>query len=124
MSNPFREFVSHILGPLSFSAGEVQFFGQMRSFSGKYTEFAKILDSYPEKKLSFLESANEAMKGKLKDELTSTSAALSMVGYIPSRNFIMASIIHQEMKILNPTSPEVPKALPYALKSEQLNAEL
>ena len=124
MSNPFREFVSQVLAPIAFSRDETRFFNELRSFSGQYTDFAKVLEKYPDKKFGFLEATNELLKSRLKEELTSTSAALSMVGYIPSRNFIIASIINKNMKDLSPTSPEIPKTLTYALKGEQLNPKL
>jgi hypothetical protein len=120
----FSKFIQNILVPLSFSAAEVGFMKGLRSAAGKYSDFAKIIETNPEIEKHFLGKLNETLQSRLKEPLTSAAVALSMVGFVPARNFMAASLLKGDLNKLSPGDPNIIKAIPFALEGEAKGGQL
>src|SRR5690349_13769252 len=88
VSVDFGKFVKKFLSPISFSPSEIEFLRQLRFAGGKYTDFAKILSENQEIEANLLSVANSVFEARLKEPITSAAVALSMIGFLSSRNFL------------------------------------
>ncbi len=106
--------------PIFYSPSEIEFLRQLRFAGGKYTDFAKILQENHEIETNLLSVANSVFAARLKEPVTSAAVALSMIGFLSSRNFLAASMIRRNDKDLIPDDPSVSRTLHYALAGESI----
>ena len=114
----FSKFVSKYLAPVKFSPSEIEFLRQLRFAGGRYTEFAKIVQQNKEVEENLLTVANTVFAKRLKEPILSAAVALSMIGFLSSRNFLAACMVRRGDKSLTPDNPAVAKTLLYALQGE------
>lgn len=123
MTFDFSKFVESILVPLNYSASEIEFLKNLRHAAGKYTDFAKILEKNKEIELHFLKAFSDSHQSQLKDPVTSSAVALSMLGFIPSRNFLSASMLKGKNKLIIPGDSSVEKSIRFAMEAESQGGE-
>lgn len=108
--------------PLSCPPAAQEFLLRLRFAGGKYSDFAEVLSGLPDSEANLLRAANQVFEGKLKEKLTNPSVALSMIGFLPSRNFLAASMVGGGANLL-PGQPEIANWLRYALEGEAQGGE-
>ncbi len=114
MPQMLHQFIRRYLIPTALTAQEKQFLLQFRSLSGSYSDFASILEAYPDKKFTLLQLVNTKFKSQLKETVTSTNQALNFLGFIPSRNIVLYSILNKNIKVSNFSDKEITQLLAYA----------
>lgn len=119
----FSKFVKEIVNPLHFPSKEKRLLKQLRFSGGTYSDFANILSEVPEFEKSLLEAANAMFESKLKEPLSVASVALSMIGFIPARNFLTASLLTNSSTKILPNHPDLSKVLRYSLEGESQGGE-
>lgn len=113
------KFVSEILNPLYCPAAAQEFLLRLRFSGGKYSDFAEVLQGLPESEENLLKACNQLFESKLKEKITNPSVALSMIGFLPARNFLAASLTGGDKNQLLPGNPEINRRLHYALDGER-----
>jgi hypothetical protein len=116
----FSKFIQSVVVPLSYTSGEIEFLRGIRFAAGKYSEFAGILETNPEMKSQFLSGFNEAYKGRLRETVSSASVALSMLGFIPARNFLSSYLVKNKIEPLILENKALNKVIPYAYLGESI----
>ena len=117
------KFVREVLTPLSCPPAAQEFLLRLRFAGGKYSDFAEVLAGSPESERNLLAAANQIFESRLKEKLTNPSVALSMIGFLPARNYLAASLTGGDKQGLLPGRPEVNKLLKYALEGERNGSE-
>ncbi len=119
----FSKFVDTVLLELSRGKYETDFLRCLASSGGNYPVFAQILRDNASLKERLLHTANRVFGLKLEREITSTEVALGMIGFIPSRNYIAATMI-EKSGIEDPWDNSIKNVIRFALEGEQAGGDL
>lgn len=117
MSLNYINFID-VLVELSISEQERKFLKQLSYSAGTYPDFARVLKESPEISANLVEVANQAFGARLTEPITSTEIALSMIGFIPARNYLAAAIIRKKNHGTTPWDDAIKNTLRFALDGE------
>lgn len=103
---------------MALTPDEKRTFQQFRFSSGTYADFADILKSQPLLEDTLLNAANEVFESRLGRRIDSLQAAMSMLGYLPTRNFLSALLLGKGRQMSVTPPNETASVIRYALKGE------